>query len=217
MLDFDPIAPVYDKLARGFFGSSIQKIQTDLLPLIPADSEVLIVGGGSGWIVPHILEISRVRRLVFLEASQKMLEMAHERLYSENNAKEATCQIEWVFSKHLDLQKSDRFQVIITPFFLDLFSSQDLREVMRILDTHLHNEGIWIYADFALPKAFWRPLAWVILRAMYVFFYLACGLRTQFLPGITRQFESLGYKLLDENERLGSFMITRAYKKTSWT
>ncbi|MEM9719364.1 MAG: class I SAM-dependent methyltransferase [Bacteroidota bacterium] len=214
MISFDRIAPVYDKLALGVFGTSIREIQTDLLPLIPANAEVLIVGGGSGWIVEEIFEHGKINRLVFLEASREMLKLAVARESPPALSIESASKIEWVFSQHFDLLPTDRFQVIIAPFFFDLFPQKGLSNIVKQLDTHLCQGGIWIFADFTLPKGILRPVAKFTLWLMYSFFNWTSGLKNHALPNIPIIFEEMGYNLIQESKRFFTFMVAQAYEKS---
>ena len=51
---YDSIAGVYDKLAGIFIGKALREAQIYLLQFIPANARLLIVGGGTGWILEEI-------------------------------------------------------------------------------------------------------------------------------------------------------------------
>ncbi len=44
----------YDSLAGLVYGKALVKAQVYLLQYIPADSNILIVGGGTGWILMNL-------------------------------------------------------------------------------------------------------------------------------------------------------------------
>ena len=78
--DFNWIAPLYDPLARVVFGWRLQRAQTVFLDQIPAGAVILIVGGGTGWLLEQVLTHWQPRRVIYLEASARMLERASRRM-----------------------------------------------------------------------------------------------------------------------------------------
>ncbi|HEY9047693.1 MAG TPA: class I SAM-dependent methyltransferase, partial [Ohtaekwangia sp.] len=71
-MSFDSIAPVYDMLSRIVFGRSMVKSQRHFLKYIPAEASVLILGGGTGWIIQELFAVNNTCTIVYVEASQKM-------------------------------------------------------------------------------------------------------------------------------------------------
>jgi ubiquinone/menaquinone biosynthesis C-methylase UbiE len=51
----------------------------EYLDKIPAGSNVLILGGGTGWILSELKKINPTCRVYYIEASAKMLELAKAR------------------------------------------------------------------------------------------------------------------------------------------
>ena len=53
--NYNKIAPVYDMLSRLVFGKAIVNAQRRLLPGLPrGEYRLLIVGGGTGWILDEL-------------------------------------------------------------------------------------------------------------------------------------------------------------------
>lgn len=212
-MNFDPVAPIYDRLAKGIFGPSIQSIQTDLLSDLPLLSEILILGGGSGWIIDSLRSYKPYKRLVFIEDSQKMLSLAHARLSHMSFPKEFQDRTLLLFGRENYLFSSQKFSVLITPFFLDLFSEKELPAVYEAIENHLYPGALWLVVDFARGKNNGNPLFGVILRGMYLFFRWTCGLRNQKLPDIQSFVINQGFTLEKEAHRWGGFMRAQLYRK----
>lgn len=95
------------------------------------------------------------------------------------------------------------FDVLITPFFLDVFSPTELPHVMRSLSSRLTREGRWLFADFCPPLTGWRAaLVWL----MYRFFRLSTGLANQHLSDFRQHFSALGFSP-ERPARLAAGMI----------
>ena len=78
--NYDRIARYYDVLSRMVFFRAQLKAQIDQLHFIPANSSVLIVGGGTGWILEEIAKLhSSGLRITYVEISAKMLELSRKR------------------------------------------------------------------------------------------------------------------------------------------
>jgi len=83
--NYDRIARYYDVLSRMVFFRAQLKAQIDQLHFIPANSSVLIVGGGTGWILEEIAKVhSSGLRITYVEISAKMLDLSRKRKVGAN-------------------------------------------------------------------------------------------------------------------------------------
>src|SRR5690606_22865871 len=83
--NFDSIAPIYDGLSRLVFGNALQRAQTEHISLIPPNSNVLLIGGGSGWLLEQLLTYSPLAEVTYLEVSPKMLQLAQLRMSKQDS------------------------------------------------------------------------------------------------------------------------------------
>ena len=78
--NYDNIASSYDLLSRLVFFRSQVKAQIEQLKYIPEGSNVLIAGGGTGWILEEIAKIHPSGlSITYVEISAKMLEISQKR------------------------------------------------------------------------------------------------------------------------------------------
>jgi tRNA (cmo5U34)-methyltransferase len=75
---FDSVACYYDQLARLVFGSAISDSQSDHFAYVPNPSQVLALGGGTGWWLKDLLRIKPDCQILFVEPSYRMIEMARK-------------------------------------------------------------------------------------------------------------------------------------------
>src|SRR5688572_10145370 len=75
---FNRVAGVYDILARMVFGRSIQQAQLHFLNELPTQGNILILGGGTGWILKSILKVRPLITIWFVEASDAMIAKAKQ-------------------------------------------------------------------------------------------------------------------------------------------
>ncbi|WP_162427513.1 class I SAM-dependent methyltransferase [Pontibacter pudoricolor] len=203
---FDRVASFYDLLARLVFGSSLQDAQRWLLPFIPSGSTILIIGGGSGWLLQQVLFHTSPKHVVYLEASEKMLQLAQQQ-----NSFPAI--VEFRHGTDGNLQPHERFDIIITPFLLDLFQEQRLSQLMQRLYAVLDPGGLWLFTDFWPVKQkppFWQKL---LAKSMYLFFGLLSDVQGRELPHYGRHFEGLGLKEQQSADFYNGFVQSKVYRK----
>ena len=133
--DFNYIAPIYDLLARLVFGSKLKEATNYFLQDVPRDKKVLVLGGGTGNILHHLTNTD----IVFLDQSKKMLAAASEK---------RTNGVTFIEADFLSWDSETSYDVIICPFFLDVFSVQHLELVIAKISALLRPEGQLIVTDF---------------------------------------------------------------------
>lgn len=210
-MSFDRVAPCYDRLARLVFGRGIHRAQRHFLDQIPLGARVLLVGGGTGWLLPYLLEKPEVAHVTYLEASAVMLALAQRKASDLRVSTTAT--IRWVHGDEQALPSDDCYDVLITNFVLDMYMGEALDQLMQRLMTYLHPEGCWLFTDFRLSDQK-RHRWWQggMTRAMYAFFHLTAGIARQQLPAYHRHFAALGFRLKDEKAFYSDFIVSRVYR-----
>lgn len=165
MNGFDIIAPVYDKLARLFFGRAIAEAQQHFLDHVSKARNVLIVGGGTGDIAKLLLQKFSYINIVYVDTSKVMIEKAKVK------CADFDARIVFVNDSAFSLGDATQFDVILTPFFLDMFSEETISGIVQFFKQILANNGKWIVTDFQTTKRWHhRVLLWI----MYRFFRLVC-------------------------------------------
>lgn len=169
---FDAVAPVYDLLTRIVFGRSILRAQTVFLTAVPSQSKVLVVGGGTGRVAGQLLRLNPTCRIWYVDASSRMIGYARRRL------KRFSDRVEFVHGSWSDVP-SLTYDVIVTQFFLDLFSDATCATVVNALDASLSQRGYWFATDFVCREKWWERM---LLKVMYRFFRRAAGIEADRLP-----------------------------------
>jgi SAM-dependent methyltransferase len=177
---FSLVAPFYDLLSRGVFGPALYRSQEQYLDLVPAGARVLLIGGGTGQILPALLKHTASREIVFLEASDKMLAKARKNAPTQQEA----CRVIFRLGTEADIGPEEKFDVILTYFFLDLFSPALLNQITHRLHQALVPGGLWLVSDFVKPPGpgLRQAAAACLFRSMYLFFRLTCGISAATLP-----------------------------------
>ena len=194
----------YDGLARLVYGRALINAQVNLLHHIPANSNVLIVGGGTGWILDELSRIhSKGLSITYVEVAPAMMLLSKKRKTGDNTVTFINNAIE-------NVALNTDFDVVITPFLFDNFTEQTLHKVFNSISALLKKNGLWLNASFQLTGKWWQR---VLLKSMFVFFRLICNIEASKLPNIRECFEQDGFKLITQNNFFGDFIGAGCYKK----
>jgi ubiquinone/menaquinone biosynthesis C-methylase UbiE len=204
---YDNVSVYYDRLARIIFGNSIRKAQAHGLSNIVSGSNVLIVGGGTGYVLEQIglFQLKDVQ-VDYVEASTLMINQAKMRSINSLNVNFIDQPIQ-EYPVHKD------YDVIITQFFLDSFEGEDLEEMFLRLDSHLRKSGLWLVADFQTSNDWNKNWQKMLLSIMYLFFKLAVGISAHKLENFQQLFQQLGYHLKTNKSYYAAFIFSSTFQK----
>jgi ubiquinone/menaquinone biosynthesis C-methylase UbiE len=198
---FDKIAKVYDLLAKMIFGNSIKKAQTHFINRIPEKATVLILGGGTGWILREILKQHTDCKFVYIEASKKMLSYSRAKIVAGSD-------VQFVHGTEQEIPAME-FDVVITNFYLDLFPNEKLREIIIKVKSSLRYEGSWIVTDFVDENKWWQKF---LLKLMYKFFIITCKIEAQHLPDYVGSLRETDLHAIDSRKFFGGFIKTQIFR-----
>lgn len=186
------MASFYDQLARFIYGAALEQAQLSLLPLLPPQGHVLVIGGGSGWLLEQILKTGRQLDILYIDAAPAMLQRAKQRYAHFRQTHQ--CKVTFRLGTEQTLQPQEQFEVIYTPFLLDLFPPRRLQRLMNKLAFALGQNGSWFFADFwplQQPPPFWQKL---LIWGMYAFFGTVSGVKARQLPDYAFHFRALNFQ-----------------------
>lgn len=202
-MSFDIIAPVYDLLSRMVYGKSIVTAQKYFLKYIPEGAHVLIVGGGTGWIIEELFAVNKTCSVVYIEASQKMLQKARNRMDSNDQSR-----IQFILQSEMPSEGS--YDVIITNFFMDVFPSAKLIYIIQQLKDRVVDNGRWIVTDFIDDGKRWQR---ILLKLMYTFFRNVSKIEAATLPPWQRLLADAGMQRNEAKRFYAGFIETAIYQK----
>lgn len=202
--NYDNAAAFYDALSRVVFGKAIVRAQTFLLSFIPVNSSVLVVGGGTGWILEEIARIHPSGlSITYIELSANMIARAKKRSCGNNH-------VELICGPVEGLSPIQRYDVVITPFLFDSFTEDTLAKVFPGIHSLLKTNGLWLFCDFKANGTRWQRL---LLKCMYLFFKMLCRIETTRMPQIEAHFIKYHYRLVSAKNFYGNFIASIVYQK----
>jgi len=193
----------YDGLSRLVYGRALINAQIYLLQFVPANSSVLIVGGGTGWILEELTKIHPSGlSITYVEIAADMMARSMRRNNGLNSVAFINDAIE-------NVAINEVFDVIITPFLFDNFTEATAEKVFKHIHQLLRAGAIWLNADFQLTGKWWQS---ILLKSMFLFFRMFCKIEASQLPDVERLFNARGYRAVERRSFYGDFIISTAYK-----
>jgi tRNA (cmo5U34)-methyltransferase len=202
---FNRVSAWYDRLARLIFANSIYNAQVTFLCHIAPKSKVLILGGGTGSLLAELLRINSTCEVWYIEASSRMISLAKAQA-----AKSASANVHFINGTQDGIPTNIAFDVVITPFFLDLFSATRLRMVIQNVSAALTPQGLWLATDFVNTGKWQHRL---LLKTMYAFFRITAGIEARTLPDWERMLLETGAQLRDSAFFFNGFIKSAVYDR----
>src|SRR5687767_4231553 len=181
---YNLIAPFYDDLAGFVYGQPLFDAQTFYFSEIPDGGKVLILGGGSGWILPFLFRQKPNVQVSYVEASEKMIELAKTRNCPVDR-------VQFILGTEASIPFNFQFDAIILNFYVDGFSFNQLPSRLQLINTHMKTNAVWVVTDFVDTG---RPNHRLILWLTHVFFRILIKHPNKRLVEWWKVFEQCGLK-----------------------
>jgi hypothetical protein len=195
LVNYDTIAPFYDRLKRLVFGSHLDRAESYYLDRIGPNAKVLILGGGSG---SNLNLIDQEANITFVELSQVMIKKARaHRAYN----------VRFINTDFLQFENGDYYDWIICPFFLDVFAEEDLERVIKRISSIASSQASIIVTDFQ-SKKIWHS---IFSFLMYVFFKLVTNMKPLQLLNIHKYLKNNFLRTKEESFFMSGFIFSRIY------
>jgi ubiquinone/menaquinone biosynthesis C-methylase UbiE len=207
---FNILAPFYDAGVRLFLGRSVDLSQKEFLPELLPSRTILIFGGGTGSILPELLQRNPGAGIWYVDISERMILAAKKRIVKINDVDLNA--VKFICGSYADIPVQNSFDLIITPYILDCFTTPELDVIFPLLSGLLKDGGQWLFCDFHIPqKGVSRIFSSAAVRMLYVFFRLTCGIRVKKLPEFDKYFEVCKFRISREKYFLGGLLTGRVY------
>jgi SAM-dependent methyltransferase len=200
VMSFDRLANSYRWMERVLAGRTLQACRTDWLGKVLGARDILIVGEGPGRFLEVCAERCPKAQFTVVDSSQKMLELAK---LTWEQGRPRDNRAEFIHAALPDWRAPrDRFDLVVTHFFLDCFNDRSLRLVVELLAASASANSSWLLSDFCVPPrglARWR--AQCVLRIAYTFFRAATGIEAREITPPEPFLEAAGYHLKERKAR----------------
>jgi ubiquinone/menaquinone biosynthesis C-methylase UbiE len=195
-MNFDRLAPHYDLLETVLAGRQLDAARSAWMDELAGCRRVLSVGEGHGRFAAAFARRWPEAGIVCVEQSGQMLAQAQRRCATFSRAGATHAPVHWIHSDFLEWKPpKERFDALVTCFFLDCFSRETLARVITKLAQCGRENAVWLNVDFDMPsRGFRRQRARVVHALMYAFFRRAVGLPAKRLTAPDTLLSSQGFR-----------------------
>jgi ubiquinone/menaquinone biosynthesis C-methylase UbiE len=181
----------------------LHRAQLEYVSKIPSHANVLILGGGTGKILKDVCRQSSSLQIYYVEASSEMIERARKNVDQSKN------QVHFIHGTEHSIPKTIHFDVVITNFFLDMFSDAGVSQLIAVVSRAVKKESTWMVTDFVRPK---KSLYRLLLRIMYLFFRTFCKIEARQLPLWENELKKAGLQEKKNELFYGGFIKSVLYR-----
>lgn len=174
-MSFDRIARPYRFFETIAFGHALQRARVFWIDRIPAPKRVLVVGEGDGRFLCELAQLFPKIEIDCVDVSERMLGFA--RTLVQRTCPHARARIGYFREDILTWSPRGPYDLLVTHFFLDCFSREEVRRIVSKLGDVATSDAVWLLADFTVPPSrLGRMHAQIWLRLMYCFFRISAGI-----------------------------------------
>mgnify|MGYP002401140320 CR=1 FL=1 len=174
-------------------GQKLHRCRTHFLSELRFARRILILGEGYGRFLADCCRTNPEAQITVVDASQRMLALAQERLHRNGLSAD---NITFIHADALEWNTSERFDAVVTLFFLDCFRREQLEQLIPKLASLANAEATWLISDFREPPSGFRRLrARLILWSLYTFFRITTGIAADRIVPPDSLLEASGFRL----------------------
>ncbi len=205
--DFDRIARPYRWLEYFSFGPMLERCRFYRLPQLANARRALVLGDGDGRFLACLLRKNPQIQVDAVDLSPAMLELLRKRVEA--------CALSRIKLHCVDAREfmpPANYDLVITHFFLDCFTTDELHALVGRIRCHLTQDACWVLSEFATPSGPMSLLARFIVWALYAAFGLMTGLQVRWLPDYSAALSGAGFLLSERRHWLGGLLVSELWK-----
>lgn len=206
--NFNRLAPFYRWMEWLTFGPFLWKCRIAFLREMRRRRSALFLGDGDGRFTAQLLKDNPHINVEAVDASEAMLRSLLHR--AGPDAVRVRTQIADV--RHLNLRAAANFDLVVTHFFLDCLTTEEIATLAGKLRTKMTPGGAWIVSEFATPdNLYGRLIAAPLVSALYLAFSFLTGLTIRRLPNHRQALRHAGFVLSNQHKWLGGLLVSEMW------
>ena len=207
---YDRLARPYGWLERSLFRGHLQRARLALLGDLPETKHALVLGDGDGRLLEQLCRAQPRCRVTSVDQSGQMLRRQRQRLERVG----ASDRVEWVHADARDFRPTaSQYDLIVTAFFLDCFSRQELPSLLEQWLDGVRSGGVLYFVDFVQPRSGWRrSRAAGYLAIMHRVFRWQTGLPNRSLVDLIAVLDERPISLIKSTRHNHEMIVSRLYR-----
>lgn len=203
--NFDRLARIYRWMEWASFGPLLGWCRCAFLGEMRELRRALVIGDGDGRFTARLLAANGNIQVDAVDASPAMLR-ALERRAGGGSARLTT---QCMDARDWRPSVSARFDLVVTHFFLDCLTTEDVRKLAGRVRRAAAPNAVWVVSEFAVPEnGYGRFFAGPLIRALYWAFELLTGLPVRELPDHASALKDSGFVLKMRRSWLGGLLVS---------
>jgi tRNA (cmo5U34)-methyltransferase len=204
---FDLVAPLYPLLERCVFGSRLDRARQAFFDAIVQADRILLVGEGNGRFLMSLFAHKGNGSVKVVEKSTVMVRLAKDRV---RKLQEVRFDLEFIETDVREYNPANKFDCVVTHFFLDLFNPLAQRSVIKRIAELTTPSGTWINVDF-LPARTLR--GGILMWLQYTFFRLVSQIEARRCFDVSAAAAAAGWTGVEAISYLGGLVVARRWQK----
>lgn len=202
--NFDRIARPYRWLEYLTFGPMLERCRFYRIPPLAFARRALVLGDGDGRFLARLLAANPHLNADVIDQSAAMLRLLECRAADIG----ARARVHIHHGDALAFQPTGTYDLVITHFFLDCLSTDEVQTLASKIRPHLATNAIWIISEFAIPSGPAAIAAKSIVAALYAAFRVLTGLRTRALPDYASALTRSGFTLAHRKHWVRGLLVS---------
>jgi ubiquinone/menaquinone biosynthesis C-methylase UbiE len=205
--DFDCIARIYRWMEWFSFGPWLSRCRRTYLTRMAARESALVLGDGDGRFTAALLAANARIEIDAVDASGTMLQALARRARPHGDRVRT-----YMADARRWGPRGRRYDLVVTHFFLDCLSTDEIRELAAAVRPNLSRGAMWVVSEFAIPESrlgrlLWRPL----VCGLYLAFGLLTGLSVRRLPDHRSALLDSGFTLTETRSLLRGLLVSELW------
>jgi hypothetical protein len=205
--NFNRLARAYKWMELASFGPWLWRCRCAFIDQLGASHRALILGDGDGRFTARLLTQNPGIEIDAVDASHAMLQA----LVCRAGASASRISTHWADAREFQ-PPSPAHDLIVTHFFLDCLTSDEVAALVARLRNAVMPSAIWLISEFAVPKGWFGWLvARPVISGLYFAFWLLTGLSIRRLPAYSGALIQAGFTLTRQREWLAGLLVSQLW------
>ncbi|MGC2163127.1 MAG: class I SAM-dependent methyltransferase [Silvibacterium sp.] len=204
---FDHLAQPYRWLEYFSFGPMLERCRFHRIPELATAQRALVLGDGDGRFLARLLTANLHLQADVVDQSPAMLRLLEARA----SAAGARDRIRIHQADVLAFVPAGTYDLVVTHFFLDCFTTEDVETLAETIRPHLAPNARWLISEFAIPGGIASLPAKSIVASLYAAFRVLTGLRTRSLPNYAAVLTRSGFTLEERKPFLAGLLVSELW------
>jgi tRNA (cmo5U34)-methyltransferase len=204
---FDLVAPFYPALEQCVFGSHLNRARHAFFRAVVEADRTLLVGEGNGRFLTSLLSQKKRGCVEVIEKSPGMIRLAKGRLRTLG---EMRCDLKFIETDFREYRSSQRFDCVVTHFFLDLFNPPAQLSMIERIGEFTATRATWINVDFVPGRTLRGTL---LMQLQYAFFRMVSRVEAGRCFDESTLAAQNGWTVSESLNFLSGFVVAKRYIK----